>query len=69
LPQQHFLQFDVKLTCYTGHQHLQEVGNMDKSISGSIKISSQKPDAAFVANQLIVRAAAKFDAGHKLGDR
>ncbi|KAA6425897.1 MAG: hypothetical protein FRX49_04272 [Trebouxia sp. A1-2] len=42
---------------------------MDKAIPGSTKPSSPKPDAAFVANQLVVRAAAKFNAEDESGDR
>ncbi len=41
---------------------------MDQAISGNTKSSNLKPDAAFVANQLIVRAAAKFSAEDESGD-
>ncbi|DBA71283.1 TPA: hypothetical protein ACH3X2_011101 [Trebouxia sp. C0005] len=47
----------------------QDVVDMDKAIPGSTKPSSPKPDAAFVANQLVVRAAAKFNAEDESGDR
>ncbi len=57
------------LTRYAGQQHFQDVDNMDTSISGSIKQSNPQPDAAFVANQLIVRAVAKFNAEDECGDR
>ena len=56
------------LTRYTGHQHFQDVDEMDQAISGNAKPSNPKPDAAFVANQLIVRAAAKFNAQDESGD-
>ena len=67
-PQQHFPQLNVKFTCYTGHQHFQDVDYLDQVVSGNAKPSSPKPDAAFVANQLIVRGAAKFNAEDKSGD-
>ncbi len=54
---------------YTGYQYFQDVDEMDQAISGSVKPSSPKTDAAFVANQLIVRAAAKFNAEDESGDR
>jgi len=47
-----------------GYQYFQDVDETDQSISGK-----PKPDAAFVANQLIVRAAAKFNAEDEFGDR
>ena len=58
---------DIMLTCYAGR--FQDVVDMDKAIPGSTKPSSPKPDAAFVANQLVVRAAAKFNAEDESGDR
>ena len=54
---------------YTGYQYFQDVDKMDQTISGNAKPSNPKPNAAFVANQLIVRAAAKFDAEDESGDR
>ncbi len=42
---------------------------MDHAAPGNVKPSSKKSDAAFVANQLIVRAAAKFNAEDESGDR
>ncbi len=56
------------LTRYTGHQHFQDVDNVDQAVSGNAKPSSSKPDAAFVTNQFIIRAAAKFNAGDESGD-
>ena len=53
---------------YTGYQYFQDVNKMDQAISGNVKPSSPKPDAAFVANQLIVRAAAKFSVEDESGD-
>ena len=50
------------LICCTGHQHFQYADNKGQAISGNVKPSRPEPDAAFVANQLIVRAAAKFSA-------
>ena len=56
------------LTRYTGRQHFQDIDEMDQAISGNAKPSNPKPDAAFVANQLIVRAAAKFNVEDESGD-
>ncbi len=42
---------------------------MDQAISGNTKQSNPNPDAAFAANQLIIRAAAKFNAEDESGDR
>ncbi len=57
------------LICYTAHQHFQDVDYTDQATSGNVKPSNPKLDAAFVANQLIVRAAAKFNAGDLSGDQ
>ena len=42
---------------------------MDQAVSGNTKPSNPKLDAAFIANQLLVRAAAKFNAEDESGDR
>ena len=42
---------------------------MDHATSGNAKPSNPKPDAAVVANQLILRAAARFNAEDESGDR
>lgn len=57
------------LICYTGHQHFQAVDDKDQAIPGNVKPSSPKPDAVFVANQLIIRAAANFNDEDESGDQ